>query len=62
VIIKAKRLICLFSFEVEENASLLARKQDSVNTYMGIDTAFRAVSNIPRWQARLLTTHDKGLI
>jgi hypothetical protein len=39
------------------NASALARKHDSVNTYKAIDTASRAMTNIGRWQARLLTTH-----
>lgn len=41
-------ILSLFSFELR-NASRLARKQHSVNTYTAIDTASRAVTNIPRW-------------
>ena len=41
-------ILSLFSFELR-NASRLARKQDSVNTYSAIDTASRGVSNIRRW-------------
>ena len=44
----AKCLILGFSFELR-NASRLARKQHSVNTYGAIDTACRAVANIRRW-------------
>ena len=49
-IANAKRLILFhFSFEVED-ASPLARKQDSVNTYKTIDTGYLAMTNIRRWQ------------
>ena len=41
-------ILSLFSFELR-NASQLARKHDSVNTYKASDTASRAVSNIRRW-------------
>lgn len=51
VIVKAKRLILPVSPLRLRNASVLARKQDSVNTYTAIDTGLRAVSNIPRWQS-----------
>lgn len=51
VIANAKRLICLFLLEFED-ASQLARKQNSVNTYRAIDTASCAVSNIERWQSK----------
>jgi hypothetical protein len=39
-----------FSFEVED-ASRLARKQDSVNTYKTIDTGLGAMTNIRRWES-----------
>jgi hypothetical protein len=51
-IANAKRLILPVSPLRLRNASLLARKQDSVNTYTAIDTALRAVSNIQRWQSK----------
>ena len=54
-IANAKRLI--LSISPFEDASLLARKQDSVNTYEPIDTTSQAVTNIQRWQVRLLYTH-----
>ena len=41
-------ILSLISFELR-NASRLARKQHSVNTYSAIDTASRGVSNIQRW-------------
>jgi len=41
-----------FLLEVED-ASPLARKQDSVNTYTAIDTGYRAMTNI-----RALAKHD----
>lgn len=44
----AKCLILGFSFELR-NASRLARKQHSVNTYSAIDTASRGMTNIRRW-------------
>lgn len=51
-IANAKRLILFrFSFEVED-ASPLARKQDSVNTYTAIDTGYLAMTNIRRWKSR----------
>ena len=45
-IASAKRLILSVSPLRLRNASGLARKHDSVNTYKAIDTASRAVSNI----------------
>jgi hypothetical protein len=52
-IANAKCLILSVSpFEVED-ASPLARKQDSVNTYKTIDTGYRAMANI-----RTLAKHD----
>jgi hypothetical protein len=56
----AKRLI--FSVSPLTDASRLAKKQDSVNTYEPIDTTSRAVTNIRRWQLRLLILTDKGFI
>ena len=50
----AKRLIVCFSFE---DASRLARKHDSVNTYKTIDTASRAVTNIRWFKTRTYYTH-----
>jgi len=47
-----------FSFE---DASPLARKHDSVITYKTIDTASCAMTNMRRWQKRLITLTDKGL-
>lgn len=58
-IANAKRLI-IFSFEAED-ASALARKQPSVNTYMTIDIVSRAVTNIARWQSSTFTLTGKGL-
>ena len=49
-------ILSLFSFELR-NASRLARKQDSVNTYSAIDTASRAVSNSRRWESKTSYTH-----
>lgn len=40
-----------FSFEVED-ASVLARTPDSVNTYTAIDTGLRAMANIRRWESK----------
>ena len=58
VIANAKRLIVCFSFE---DASPLARKQDSVNTYKTIDTASHAMTKIRCWQNKTFTLTDKGL-
>ena len=44
-IASAKRLISVSPLRLR-NASALARKHDSVNTYKAIDTASRAVTNI----------------
>ena len=54
-IANAKRLILSVSPLRLGNASLLARKQHSVNTYKTIDTASCVVTNIWRWEARFLT-------
>lgn len=54
-IANAKRLILSVSPLRSEDASVLARKQSSVNTYRAIDTALRAVRNIGRCKVRLLT-------
>ena len=59
---RAKRLILSVSPLRLRNASLLARKHDSVNTYNTIDTASCAVTNIWRWHVRLLSTHRQRFI
>ena len=48
-IANAKRLILSVSPLRFRDASLVARKQDSVNTYKTIDTASSAMTNIRRW-------------
>jgi hypothetical protein len=58
-IANAKRLI-VFSFEAED-ASTLARKQPSVNTYKTIDIVSRGVANIARWQNTTSDTHRQRL-
>ena len=61
-IANAKRLILSVSPLRFRNASRLARKHDSVNTYSAIDTASRAVSNIGAGKTRLSYSHPtKGL-
>jgi len=61
-IANAKRLILSFSPLRFRNASRLARKHDSVNTYSAIDTASRAVSNIGAGKKDFLTLTNKGFI
>ena len=58
----AKRLILSVSPLRLRNASTLARKHDSVNTYKTIDTASCAMTNIRALAKRLLYAHDKGFI